>query len=104
MRINNKASRYLEATAQQYVSAEKPVYSVSPAVEVKYVWRDNRPTEEVSGYQLSFVQEGLPVFKVKFEDEPILPKFLSKVSFDQLTALEVRSNVYFKSSGLKEVK
>lgn len=104
MKIINRSSQYLESTANQYVSIDKPVYSLSPSVEVKYRWEDNRPTQEVSGYQLTFIQEGLPPFNVKFDTEPSVPKFLGKVVFDQLSALEVRANVYFRAGGVKEAK
>ncbi|MBS9334834.1 hypothetical protein LQZ24_02115 [Fructobacillus sp. M1-13] len=104
MKIVNKSNQYLESTAAQYVSTAKPVYSVSTNAEIKYKWKDNKPTNEVSGYQLTFVQEGLPPFNVKFDAEPTVPKFLGKVALEQLEALEIRTNVYFKASSVKEVK
>ncbi|CCF24184.1 Putative uncharacterized protein [Leuconostoc citreum LBAE C10] len=104
MKIVNKGSQYLESIALQYVATDKPVYSISSSVELKYKWENSKPTKEITGYQISFVQEGLPPFNVKFKSEPTLPKFLGKVSFDQLEALEVRSNVYFRANDLKEVK
>ena len=47
---------------------------------------------------------GLPPFTVKFENEVTLPNYMSVITFDHLEACEVRYDVYFKASDLKEVK
>ena len=65
---------------------------------------DGKPTGEIIAYKATFVQEGLEPFQVKFEDKVKLPEFLRLVEFDNLQAVEVRYNVYFKADGIKEVK
>lgn len=41
---------------------------------------------------------------MKFESEVTLPNYMAMVEFDNLEACEVGYNVYFRASGVKEVK
>lgn len=104
MKIRNSANSYNEATAQQYLSGEKSVVNVSSEIEVQYNWIDGKRTDEITGYKLYFSQEGVNPFAVKFEKKPSLPPFLSEVKLDKLEAIEIRSNVYFRSEGVRVVK
>ncbi|MFT8930228.1 MAG: hypothetical protein ABF969_12930 [Sporolactobacillus sp.] len=104
MKIKNSINSYNEATAQQYLSGEKPVINVSSEIEIQYKWIDGKRTDEITGYKLYFSQEGVNPFAVKFEKKPTLPPFLSEVKLDKLEAIEIRSNVYFRSEGVRVVK
>lgn len=104
MRTKNSLNSYHEGTAQQYLSAEKPIINVSSEIEIQYNWIDGKRTDEITGYKLYFSQEGVNPFAVKFKKKPSLPAFLSEVKLDNLEAIEIRSNVYFRSEGIRVIK
>ncbi|URJ47068.1 hypothetical protein MF628_001665 [Paenibacillus polymyxa] len=104
MKIKNSQNSYNEAIAKQYISDDKPIINVSSEVETQYNWIDGKRTDEVTGYKLYFVQEGVNPFAVKFVTKPSLTPFLSEVKLDKLEAIEIRSNVYFRSEGMRLVK
>lgn len=104
MKTKNSQNAYNEETARQYISNDKPIINVSSEVEIQYKWIDGKRTDEITGYKLYFSQEGVNPFAVKFEKKPTLPPFLSEVKLDKLEAIEIRSNVYFRSEGVRVVK
>lgn len=104
IKTKHKKGGYLATTATAYVNTTKPIYSLSTELETQQLFEDGKPTGEIIAYKATFVQEGLEPFQVKFEDKVKLPEFLSLVEFDNLQAVEVRYNVYFKADGIKEVK
>ncbi|MCM3269012.1 hypothetical protein [Paenibacillus elgii] len=104
MKTRNSQNAYNEDTARQYISDEKPIINVSSVIETNYNWIDGKRTDEVTGYKLYFVQEGVNPFAVKFVTKPSLAPFLSEVKLDNLEAIEIRSNVYFRSEGVRLVK
>ena len=95
IKTKHKKSGYSATTAMEYVNPTKPIHSLSIELE---------PQQLFEAYKATFIQEGLEPFQVKFEDKVKLPEFLSLVEFDNLQAVEVRYNVYFKADGIKEVK
>lgn len=104
MKTKNSQNAYNEEKAKQYISDDKSIISVSSEVETQYNWIDGRRTDEVTGYKLYFAQEGVNPFAVKFVKKPSLPPFLSEVKLDKLEAIEIRSNVYLRSEGIRVVK
>lgn len=101
-------SGYSAETAAKFLSVKECFYLLSTEVtpKVKYD-QDNKPTDEVTGYSLSVVQEGIDEsFEVKFPSSPDLSSlnFLAPVILMGLEGCEVGSNVYFKASGLKPLK
>lgn len=104
MKTKNSQNAYNEDTARHYISDDKPIINVSSEVETQYNWIDGKRTDEVTGYKLFFTQEGVNPFAVKFEKKPSLPPFLSEVKLDKLEGIEIRSNVYFRSEGVRVVK
>ncbi|HFI0695642.1 TPA: hypothetical protein ACGO4F_001743 [Streptococcus suis] len=104
IKIKHKKGGYSTTTALEYVNPSKPIHSLSISLEPQQLFEDGKPTGEIIAYKATFVQEGLEPFQVKFENKVKLPEFLSLVQFDNLQAVEVRYNVYFKADGLKEVK
>ncbi|MNW65729.1 hypothetical protein D3C74_441380 [compost metagenome] len=104
MKTKNSQNAYNEETARHYISDDKPIISVSSEVETQYNWIDGKRTDEVTGYKLYFVQEGVNPFAVKFVKKPSLAPFLSEVKLDKFEAIEIRSNVYFRSEGVRLVK
>ncbi|WP_284642057.1 hypothetical protein [Paenibacillus silviterrae] len=103
MKTKNSQNAYNEDTARHYISDNKPIINVSSALETQYNWIDGKRTDEVTGYKLFFSQEGVNPFAVKFEKKPILPPFLAEVTLAKLEAIEIRSNVYFRSEGIRVV-
>jgi hypothetical protein len=104
MKTKNSQNAYNEETARHYISDDKPIINVSSEVETQYNWIDGKRTNEVTGYKLFFTQEGVNPFAVKFEKKSSLPPFLSEVKLDKLEGIEIRSNVYFRSEGVRVVK
>lgn len=104
MKTKNSQNAYNEETAKQYIINDKPIINVSSQVETQYNWIEGKRTDEITGYKLYFSQEGVNPFVVKFEKKPTLPPFLSEVKLDKLEAIEIRSNVYFRSEGVRVIK
>ncbi|MDO4912507.1 MAG: hypothetical protein Q3960_03010 [Lactobacillus sp.] len=102
MRKRNNKHGYSSDLAQEYIDNGKAIINLSTQVEKLYVWKENKRTAQVSGYQAWFSQEGVEPFKVKFAKKPELPPYLSQVNLINLEACEVRYNVYFRASDLKE--
>lgn len=101
-------SGYSAETAAKFLSVHDTFYLLSTEVtpKVKYD-QDNKPTDEITGYSLSVIQEGIDEsFEVKFSSRPDLSSlnFLSPVTLLGLEGCEVGANVYFKASGLKPSK
>lgn len=95
---------YSATTATEYLNPTKPIRSLSVELDPQQLFENGKPTGEIIAYKASFVQEGLEPFQVKFKDKIKLPEFLTLVKFDNLQAVEVSYNVYFKADGIKEVK
>ena len=95
---------YTTTLADKIISQKQPIYSLSTELEPQQRFEEGKPTGEIVAYKAWFVQEGQDPFQVKFEDKVKLPEFLSLIEFENLQAVEVRYNVYFKADGIKEVK
>ena len=105
MKFNTRRGGGYSATlAAKIFDPSKPFHSLSRELEPQMKFEDKKPTDEIQSYKAWFVQEGLPPFEVKFEQEVPLPPFLSVVLFENIQACEVSYNVYFKADGIKEVK
>lgn len=104
IKIKHKQGGYSTTTATEYIKPDKPIHSLSTELETQQLFEDGKPTGEIIAYKATFIQEGLEPFQVKFEDKVKLPDFLSLVQFDNLQAVEVHYNVYFKADSIKEVK
>lgn len=99
-----KKSGYSTETAINYIDSNAPISSLSVKLEKQYKYEDGKRTDEITGYKAWFTQAGAPAFTVKFAHEIELPKYMSLVQFDNLQAIEIRYNVYFKADGIVEVK
>lgn len=99
--MNAKNVCYDEITAKKYVSEQVPIYNVSSEIEVQYRWVNGKRTDEIIGYKMFFAQEGVNPFFVKFLTKPQLPKFLAEVVLEQLEAVEVKTQVYFRAKNVK---
>lgn len=99
-----KNNHYSEETAQKYIKSDLPMRCVSSFIETQYEYVENKRTEKIIGYKLWFAQEGLNPFSVKFTKEPTLPAYFSLIEFEELQGIEIRNNVYFKASTMKEIK
>lgn len=104
MKTRNRKGGYSTNTANEYIDNKQGIYCLSTELEPQQLFEDGKPTGETIAYKATFIQEGLEPFQVKFEDKIKLPDFMSLIQFDNLQAVEVRYNVYFKADGIKEVK
>ncbi|VJF17527.1 FtsK/SpoIIIE family [Streptococcus pneumoniae] len=100
IKTKHRQGGYSVATASQYVKPTKPIHSLSTELEPQQLFEDGKPTGEIIAYKATFIQEGLEPFQVKFEDKIKLPDFISLIQFDNLQAVEVRYNVYFKADAV----
>lgn len=99
-----QSNHYSEETAHQYIKKGLPLKCATSFIEVQHEYVENKRTDKITGYKVWFVQEGLNPFSVKFEKEPRLPSFLALVELENLQGIEIRNNVYFKATGIKEIK
>lgn len=97
-------SGYSANLAKEYIPTEAIIYSLSTGLSQQVKWVEGKPTDEVTGFQAWFITEGSEPFKVKFTNKIDLPKYLTKISFEDLQACEVGSNIYFKANNIKEIK
>ena len=104
MKPRNRKGGYSTITANEYIDNKQGIYCLSTELEPQQLFEDGKPTGEIIAYKATFIQKGLEPFRVKFEDKIKLPDFMSLIQFDNLQAVEVRYNVYFKADGIKEVK
>lgn len=104
MKTRNRKGGYSTNTANEYIDNKQGIYCLSTELEPQQLFEDGKPTGEIIAYKATFIQEGLEPFQVKFEDKIKLPDFMSLIQFDNLQAVEVRYNVYFKADGIQEVK
>ena len=104
MKTRNRKGGYSTITANEYIDNKQGIHCLSTELEPQQLFEDGKPTGEIIAYKATFIQEGLEPFQVKFEDKIKLPDFMSLIQFDNLQAVEVRYNVYFKADGIKEVK
>ena len=104
MKTRNHKGGYSTITANEYIDNKQGIYCLSTELEPQQLFEDGKPTGKIVAYKATFIQEGLEPFQVKFEDKIKLPDFMSLIQFDNLQAVEVRYNVYFKADGIKEVK
>lgn len=104
MRVHHGNGGYSEIIAKSYIEEAKPIYCISSELITRYEWVNNRPTSKIVGYCAWFTQKNLEPFKVKFSNKIKLPDYLAKVEFQDLEACEVRNNVYFRASDIKEVQ
>lgn len=104
IKTKHKKGGYSATTATEYVNPTKPIHSLSIELEPQQLFEDGKPTGEIIAYKATFIQEGLEPFQVKFEDKVKLPEFLSLVEFENFEAVEVHYNIYFRATGIREVK
>lgn len=104
MKTNNRKIGYSSNTANNYIDNKQAIYCLSTELEQQIRFENGQPTGEIIAYKSWFSQKGLPPFQVKFESEVALPACMAMVEFDKLEDCEVGYNVYFRASGIKEIK
>ena len=104
MRRKNNGSSYSVEAVWENLDKNKPIYSLSTEPVAQYVWEDGKPTDKIASYKAGFTQDGAEYFQVKFPKKVTLPKYMSVVTFDNITAFQTRYDVYFKADDVKEVK
>lgn len=104
MKKKFKKSGYSTKLAEEYIEKSNAIHSISTELEEQYKYEDSKRTDEITGYKAHFSQKDLPPFIVKFEKKIELPEYLSIVSFENLQAIEIGYNVYFKADDIKVIK
>lgn len=104
MKTNNRKIGYSSNTANNYIDNKQAIYFLSTELEQQIRFENGQPTGEIIAYKSCFSQKRLPPFQVKFESEVVLPVYMAMIEFDKLEACEVGYNVYFRASGIKEIK
>ncbi|EGJ27715.1 hypothetical protein [Streptococcus porcinus] len=104
MKTRNRKGGYSHNTAKEYIDIKQATHCLSTELEAQMKFDDGQPTGEIIAHKAWFSQKGLPPFQVKFESEVTLPAYMTVVEFEDLEACEVGYNVYFRASGIKEVK
>ncbi|MFU2182298.1 hypothetical protein ACMZ6Y_01150 [Streptococcus pluranimalium] len=104
MKAFSRRSGYSADTAKEYIDLKATLYSLSTSLDNKFEYVDGERTQNIIAYESWFIVEGTEPFKVKFPKKVSLPPFMSPVNLIDLEAVVVRGNVYFKASGLTEVR
>ena len=106
MKSNNikRQGGYSTDLANQIADGSKPFHSLSVELEPQVKFEENKRTDEIVAYKAWFTQAGLPPFEVKFDEQINLPSYLSVIQFIDLQACDVGYNIYFRASGIREVK
>lgn len=95
---------YSTEVAEKYLPTGKAML-VGMHPVVQYLYKEGKRTDEIQGYQVWFAIEDENPFKIKFIQKPDLSKFElgDIVELQNLEAIEIRDNVYFRASSMKKV-
>ena len=86
------------------IFGEKPIFSsLSVEEEIKWVYKDNKRTDEVDGFSRYFIISGQNPFLVKFPTSQEIEQF-AEVELINPVACKVKNNVYFKAESVKIIK
>lgn len=86
------------------IFGEKPIFSsLSVEEEIKWVYKDNKRTDEVDGFSRYFVIPGQNPFLVKFPTSQEIAQF-AEVELINPVACKVKNNVYFKAESVNIIK
>lgn len=96
---------YSEQFATEALGSET-LHIVGLELETQYEYENNARTDTISGYQVWIATASHNPFRVKFlpENKPDLTYFIigDEVSFEQLEAIQIKSNVYFRAKGIQK--
>lgn len=105
--FRNKKSSYTEKLANEAIN-EDNVYIVGLEIAVQKEYVNDRPTDNVTGYQVWCATDTNNPFKIKFavEDKPNLDGFQigDIVTFEKLEAIDIRGSIYFRAKSIKKGK
>lgn len=86
------------------IFGENPIFSsLSVEEEIKWVYKDNKRTDEVDGFSRYFIIPGQNPFLVKFPTSQEIEQF-AEVELINPVACKVKNNVYFKAESVKIIK
>lgn len=101
----NNYRGYSREMADKALNGEQ-LYLVGLQLETQREYVNDEPTNNITGYQLWVATPSHNPFKVKFsvEEQPNLDGFSigDPISFDNLEAIQIRNNVYFRASKIKK--
>lgn len=105
---SKSSTGYSPALAQTVLQDQK----ILIATDLEHItpqqrWEDGKPTDEITGYKTLFIVPG-DFFNVKLEEKPkSLPSYGSEVNlkdFEDLQAVEVQGQIYFKAKAFRKAK
>ena len=105
---SKKSAGYSSALAQEVLQEQK----ILIATDLEHVtpqqrWEGGKPTGDITGYKALFTIPG-DYFSVKLEEKPkALPPYGSEVKFEDfedLQAVEVQGQIYFKAKSFRRTK
>lgn len=105
MKIHRKPG-YSEETRKGVFPDNTKLFLISQVAIPVQEWEDHHPTGKIKGYRLWVTSPDAPEpFYITFKNEVhSLPPYLSQISLNDWEGCEVRSNIYFRASGLEVVK
>lgn len=99
---NREGNNYNAETAELYIPKGTVATSLSIEAFAQMKYIDHKRTDEVEAYRYWFCCDNLNPFEVKFTHKlSELPHRFSKVTFKNLTAIQIRTNVYFKADDIE---
>ena len=82
------------------IFGENPIFSsLSVEEEIKWVYKDNRRTDEVDGFSRYFIIPGQNPFLVKFPTSQEIEQF-DEIELHGAEACNVRGNIYFRANSI----
>lgn len=104
MAFTVKSSSYYSSENAEKLLRNESTYIVGLQIETQYEYKDDKRTDKVIGYQIWIATDTHNPFKVKFlpDNKPNLSEFNigEKISFDKLEAIQIKSNAYFRATGI----
>lgn len=101
MRINNfQKHSYSSDTAKKYINSGKDLMLASAHIEETFDYDENH-NRNITGQRIWLIQEGLNPFYIKLPTGvKIDVKQFDKISLNNLEAIEIKNNVYFRAESI----
>lgn len=98
-------SGYTTTKATEVLKGQNEAMLLGSTPETVFEWVDHKPTKNIIGYKYWFVTDGVNgAYEVKFESEQKGFNQYDKVEFDNITAFQRYTKVYFQAEAIKKAK
>ena len=106
MAFKIKTQNGYNTSLPQEALGNETIHIVGLELETQYEYEDGKRTDTITGYQVWVATASHNPFRIKFlpEDKPNLTYFElgDEVVFDNLEAIQIKNNVYFRAKGIKK--